>query len=187
MKKKKFKPEKGRLLVSEPFLHDPFFKRSVILLTEHSDEGTVGFILNKPINVKLNEAIDDFPKFDAELYLGGPVQRDSLYYIHTLGDTIAESVEIFEGIYWGGNFEVLKVLIEANKVDPSELRFFMGYAGWDSEQLDGELKKQSWIVTNAKIKHIMDTDPSILWKDILKKLGKDYAMLANFSEYPSLN
>lgn len=187
MKKKKLKPQKGKLLVSEPFLHDPFFKRSVILLTEHNDDGTVGFILNKPINVKLHDAIDDFPKFDAELYLGGPVQRDSLYYIHTLGETIVESVEIFEGIYWGGNFEVLKVLIESNKVDPSELRFFMGYAGWGSEQLAGELKKQSWIVTNAKIKHIMDTDPTTLWQELLKKQGKDYAMLSSFSEYPSLN
>ena len=187
MKRKKFKPKKGRLLVSEPFLHDPFFKRSVILLTEHSEEGSVGFILNKPINVKLYEAIDDFPKFDVNLYLGGPVQRDSLYYIHTLGDTIDESVEIFDGIYWGGNFEVLKVLIESKKVDPTELRFFMGYAGWGSEQLDGELKKQSWIVTKAEIKNIMDTETKTLWQELLKMQGKEYEMLASFSEYPSLN
>ncbi len=187
MKKQKFKPEKGKLLVSEPFLHDPFFKRAVILLTEHNADGTVGFILNKPINVKLHEAIDDFPKFDADLYLGGPVQRDSLYYIHTLGDTIAESVEVFKGIYWGGNFEVLKVLIKNKKVNPSELRFFMGYTGWGSKQLAGELKKQSWIVTKAKIKYIMDTDPNVLWEELLKKQGKDYAMLASFAEYPSLN
>jgi len=184
---KNLKLKKGRLLISEPYLHDPFFKRSVVLLTEHNKNGSVGFILNKPVNIKLNEALDEFPDFDTNLYLGGPVERDSLYYIHTMGNTISNSAEIFDGVYWGGNFETVKILIENGDIDPSEMRFFMGYSGWGKQQLEGELKKQSWIVTNASIESVMEEDPSLLWRSVLTELGKDYAVLANFPEHPSLN
>ncbi|MFH1321763.1 MAG: YqgE/AlgH family protein [Bacteroidota bacterium] len=183
----KLEPGKGRLLISEPFLHDPFFNRSVVLLTEHNENGSVGFILNKPINIKLNDALEEFPQFNTDLYLGGPVQRDSLFYIHTIGDSISDSIEIFDGIYWGGNFEALKILVKKNEVDTSELRFFMGYSGWKGDQLDAELKKNSWIVTPAKAEYIMNVLPEKLWSNILKGLGKNYAMLANFPEFPSLN
>lgn len=187
MNRNKLKPGKGRLLISDPFLHDPSFKRSVILLTEHNEEGSVGFILNKPINIKLNDALEEFPKFDTDIYFGGPVQRDSLYYIHTMGNSISDSIEIYDGLYWGGNFEALKILIERKEVDPSELRFFMGYSGWKGEQLNAEMKKDSWIVTPASIESIMDIPHEKLWNNILKGLGKNYAMLANFPEFPSLN
>ena len=187
MPQKKLKPGKGKLLISEPFLHDPYFKRSVVLLTEHNEDGTVGFILNKPVDVKLNDAIDEFPNFDTQLFLGGPVKRDSLYYIHTLGDIISDSIEILDGIYWGGNFETLKIMIERKEIKSSELRFFIGYSGWEFDQLNNELKKDSWIVAPAKSDHIMDIGPKDLWSNILRGLGNNYAMLANFPEHPSLN
>ena len=182
----KLNPGKGRLLISDPFLHEPVFKRSVILLTEHNEEGSVGFILNKPVNIKLNDAMARLPEFDSPLFYGGPVQRDSLYYIHTMGKNISDSIEIYDGLYWGGNFEALKILMETSDVKASELRFFIGYSGWGSKQLDKELKEKSWIVA-PKAENIMETAPEKLWNMLLKNLGKDYAMLANFPEYPSLN
>ncbi len=187
MGKKNLKPEKGRLLISKPFLHDPYFKRSVVFLTEHNNDGTVGFILNKPVAISINEAVDEFPKFNSQLYMGGPVQRDSLYYLHTMGNSISDSIEVAKGIYWGGNFEVIKVMIESNKISQNDLRFYMGYSGWDSKQLDKEMENDSWIVAPAKLEHIIGTDPENLWSDVLKSFGKEYAMLANFPEHPSLN
>lgn len=187
MGNKTLKPKKGRLLISKPYLHDPYFKRSVVLLTEHNDEGSVGFILNKVVDISIDEAIEEFPDFEAKLYLGGPVEKDSLYYIHTMGDTISDSVEIGKGIYWGGNFEVLKILIESNKVKQSDLKFFMGYSGWSSEQLANELKNDSWIVTDINKTDIIGGEPDDLWPDLLRSMGKEYAVLANFPEHPSLN
>jgi len=187
MVKKVLNPEKGRLLVSKPFLHDPYFKRSVVFITEHNKDGTVGFILNKPVDISINEAIEEFPDFNSKLFIGGPVQRDSLYYLHTMGNTISDSIEVAKGVFWGGNFEVLKVLIESNKINPNELKFFMGYSGWDSEQLEKEMENDSWIVAPAKLEQIICGDTEKLWSDVIKNCGKEYAMLSNFSEYPSLN
>ena len=187
MGKKQLQLDKGRLLISEPFLHDPFFKRAVILLTEHNGEGSVGFILNKPINIKLHEAIEEFPEFDGNLYMGGPVQRDSLYYIHTMGSQIGQSIEIMDGVFWGGNFETVKIMIKNGEVEESELRFFMGYAGWGKEQLEKELSNNSWVVAQGNANSVMETDPKNLWQSIIKDFGKDYEILSNFPEQPSMN
>ena len=187
MAEKELKPKKGRLLISKPYLHDPYFKRSVVLLTEHNKEGTVGFILNKQVDITIDEAIEEFPEFESKLFLGGPVQKDSLYYIHTMGDTISDSIKIKKGIYWGGNFEVLKILIENKKIKNSELKFFMGYSGWSAEQLDHELKNDSWIVAVINKTDIINGIPEDLWADLLRGMGKEYAVLANFPEHPSLN
>ena len=184
---KKLKPKKGRLLISKPYLHDPYFKRSVVLLTEHNKEGSIGFILNKEVDISIDEAIEEFPEIDSKLFLGGPVQKDSLYYIHSIGDTISDSVEIGKGIYWGGNFEVLKILLESKKIKQSELKFFMGYSGWSAEQLDNELKNDSWIVAEMNDVDVINGLPDELWPDILRGLGKEYEFLANFPEHPSLN
>src|SRR5664279_3457863 len=131
----KLNPEKGKLLVSEPFLNDPNFKRTIILLTEHSEEGSVGFILNKPTDLKFNDTVDDFPDFDAPIYFGGPVQLNALQFIHKAGKVIEGSIEISDGLYWGGNFDSLRDLVEAHAVDPDDFRFFIGYSGWEDGQL----------------------------------------------------
>lgn len=187
MAPKNLKPKKGRLLISKPYLHDPYFKRSVVLLTEHNKEGSVGFILNKEVDIQIDEAVEEFPEFASKLFLGGPVQKDSLYYIHTLGDTISDSVEITKGIYWGGNFEVLKVLVESGKIKQSDIKFFMGYSGWDAAQLANELKNNSWLVVDVNKIDLINTESEALWPDILREMGGEYEILANFQEHPSLN
>ena len=101
MGKKIQKATQGSLLVSEPFLLDSYFKRSVVLVSEHDDKGTLGFILNKPTGVKLNDAVDDFPKFDVPLFFGGPVETDTLFYVHTMGDKLEGAKEILPGVFLG--------------------------------------------------------------------------------------
>jgi len=180
-------PEVGRILVSEPFLLDSYFKRSVILLGEHGTEGSVGFILNKPTDLTLNDALEDFPPFEMPLYFGGPVQTDTIHFLHTMGDKLEGSKLILPGIYWGGSLEMLKLLIDTNQINKDEIRFFAGYSGWEPSQLDAELKGRTWLVSNCKKDFAFSTEPEELWGQVLRNMGSQYAILANFPEDPSLN
>ncbi|HSR18184.1 MAG TPA: YqgE/AlgH family protein, partial [Ignavibacteriaceae bacterium] len=114
------RPAQGSLLISEPFLLDSYFKRSVVLIGEHDEHGTIGFILNKPTDVKINDAVEDFPYFDAPLYFGGPVDTDSLFYIHTIGTKLEGAKEIVKGVFWGGDYNQLKFLIDTQQVKSNQ-------------------------------------------------------------------
>jgi putative transcriptional regulator len=180
-------PQKGRVLISEPFLTDNYFKRSIVLITEHSDEGTVGFVLNKPVNLKINEIVSDFPQTDAIVSLGGPVQTNTLHYLHTLGDIIPNSVRIFENIYWAGDFEIVKRLLESGNILCDNIRFFLGYSGWSAHQLDNELAEDAWIVSELSPEEIMSPMNRHFWNKTLTRMGKKYQMWANFPENPQMN
>jgi putative transcriptional regulator len=181
------KPAKGKVLISEPFLNDYYFKRSVVLLAEHNDEGTFGLILNKQVELELHDVLQDFPEFGAQVYLGGPVKTDSLYFIHTLGQQLENSLEILDGLFWGGDIEAVKELITLGSITAREIKFFVGYSGWVSKQLDAELARNSWLVTSIKARQIMESNPDSLWKDSLKKLGGEYAYWTNFPSDPVMN
>jgi len=181
------KPARGKILISEPFLADYFFKRSVVLLAEHNEEGSFGVIVNKPVKARFNEVVKDFPEFDTQLYLGGPVQGDSLFFIHTLGDQIPDSAEITRGIYWGGDIESVREMITLNLLDESNIRFYVGYSGWAANQLDEELKSNSWVVTNINRKQLFESKSKSLWPRLLNKLGGDYAYWPNFPDSPTDN
>ncbi|MFW5792648.1 MAG: YqgE/AlgH family protein [Bacteroidota bacterium] len=188
MTKRFLEPSTGRMLLSEPALQDYYFARSVVLLVEHSEvDGTVGLILNKPVNLKLNEVVKDFPKVDFPLYLGGPVHPDRLFYIHTLGDAIPGSSEVFKGVYWGGDINALMKLIETKSISNSEVRFFIGYSGWNPGQLDSELSEKSWIVSQINKSSVMGLKPERLWGNLLKKMGNEYAIWSNYPLDPILN
>ncbi|MEQ8908792.1 MAG: YqgE/AlgH family protein [Vicingaceae bacterium] len=183
----KIEPKKGRFLVSEPFMDDPYFKRSVVFLTEHNDEGTVGFILNQPLDIKLSDILVDFPDFDANVFLGGPVQPQNLFYLHRKGELIPESVKVNEDIYWNGNFESLKAMIQQGEIDPLEIKFFLGYSGWDRDQLRDELSGDSWFVQESNSEIILDSSEADLWKKVMQQAENDIALMANFPENPNLN
>ncbi|MFM2136851.1 MAG: hypothetical protein RL021_2251 [Bacteroidota bacterium] len=180
-------PGVGRLLISEPFLMDSFFKRTVILLGEHGEDGSVGFILNKPTDLSLNDALEDFPPFETPLYFGGPVQTDTIHFLHTLGPRLEGSKEIMPGIYWGGSLDMLKLLIETRQVNRDHIRFFAGYSGWEPHQLEDELKGRTWLVSKGKMEIAFSENPEGLWGEVLRSMGSEYAILANFPENPSLN
>lgn len=183
----KLKPEKGRLLLAEPFMKDPYFKRSVVLLTEFNKEGSFGFILNKPLDVTVNDVIKEFPEFDAKVYMGGPVQTDSLFYIHNQGEFIEDSIKIANNLYWSGNYNQLKEMIIDQLIFPNEVKFFIGYSGWDYEQLINEIKQESWIIIENNYSDIKDLSNENLWYSTLQGMGGKFALLSNFPENPSLN
>lgn len=181
-------PKTGRLLISEPFMADPNFKRSVVLLTDHGQEGTVGYILNQVGNLLLKDVIQDLWAADNQIYFGGPVAADTLHLIHRAYDKLHSGEEIGNGIYWGGNFETLKILINTNAIDEQEIKFFMGYSGWGKGQLDNEIKENAWMVsdvTNPDL--IFGNDDEKLWRDVIVNLGPKYAHVSNFPIDPSLN
>lgn len=180
-------PDKGKILLSEPLLPDPFFKRSVVLLVEHDEEGSLGFVLNKTVSVGVNELLEDFPEIDAEVYWGGPVNRNHLFYMHTKGDLLKGSKEILPGLYWGGDFEELKQLIEMNRMSTKDVRFFAGYSGWGKGQLIKELNEKSWIIAKATVPSLMLKQDKTLWKAFMTKLGKKFEIMSNFPEDPALN
>ena len=100
--------DKGNILISEPFLGDNYFRRSVVYITENNEEGSLGFVLNKPIGVSINEIVDDFPESDFTISVGGPVSNNTVHYIHTLGARLPDSVQVADGIFWGGDFDLDK-------------------------------------------------------------------------------
>lgn len=182
------KPKTGRLLISEPFMADPNFKRSVVLLTEHGEEGTVGYILNQVGNLLLKDVIQDLWAADNQIYFGGPVAADTLHFIHRAYDKLQSGEEIGNGIYWGGNFETLKILINSNAINENEIKFFMGYSGWDDGQLTRELEQNAWMVSDISSPEIIfGNDDEQLWRDVIVNLGPKYAHVSNFPTDPSLN
>ncbi|MDX1328971.1 MAG: YqgE/AlgH family protein, partial [Arenibacter sp.] len=142
------KPKKGKLLIAEPTLSgDVSFHRSIVLLAEHNGEGSVGFILNKPLNHNINDLVTEI-EASFPVYNGGPVEQDNLYFIHKVPDLIENSIEIADGIFWGGDFSCIIDLINNRIITENDIRFFLGYSGWSSLQLEEELHSKSWIVAN---------------------------------------
>jgi putative transcriptional regulator len=181
------KPAKGRILLSEPLMGDYFFGRSVVLLAEHNDEGSFGAILNKPVSARFNEVVKDFPEFDAPVYLGGPVDTENLFYIHTKGERLEESTEIMDGLYWGGDIETLKEMMLLKTISPEDIRFFIGYSGWAPDQLEQELQKNSWIIAKVGKEDILNTEATVLWEKLLDKMGEKYRYWKNFPVDPAAN
>jgi putative transcriptional regulator len=177
----------GKLILAEPFLYDGNFKRSVVLVCEHNDAGTVGLMINRPFKVNLTDVLPDFPDFDARIFLGGPVGTDSLQFIHTIGDKIAGGIRLTEGIYWGGDFGTLKILIETNQIKNTDVHFFIGYSGWDKGQLDSELRENSWIIAEAKHEYLFSNQPLTIWNKIMNDLGGIYKTMSQYPENPILN
>ena len=178
--------EKGNVLVAEPFMQDPYFKRSVVLLTEHNEEGTVGFILNHLLQVRLAELIPELSHLDLAVYLGGPVQSQSLFYIHRNPD-IEGSIQLQENLYWDGNFEQIKALLVEGSLKESDIRLFLGYSGWETNQLEDEIKAQSWLIGNVPSDQIFKMKEDKLWKVTMQAMGKQQSYLAEFPEDPELN
>lgn len=180
-------PRKGQILIAEPFLNDIYFKRSIVLLTEHGPEGTVGFVLNKPVNMLINEVINDMPRFDGYLSIGGPVNTNTVHYIHTLGPKIPNSIPVKEDLWWGGDFDVLKELVRDKQVARHQVIFFLGYSGWMPDQLRNELMQNSWLVGELDTRTIMQHNKNNLWVETLTKMGNRYKMWVNCPEDPSMN
>ncbi len=180
-------PHSGTLLVSGPFLPDPYFRRSVVLLCMHDAEGSFGLVLNRPIGMGVSELMEDLPELASPVGIGGPVQSGNLFFLHTLGERIEGSLPVVEDIRLGGDYAQLRAMLSAAPKLAKHVRFFVGYSGWGSEQLDNEINERSWLVHPASKHLVMGTSIDGLWRETLRAMGPAYAPLANFPEDPSLN
>ena len=177
----------GSLLLADPFEKDPRFKHSVVLLTEYDEEGALGFIMNKPTGISVSEAVDDFPYCDSLLYFGGPEETESLFYVHTVGEMLDDSIEIIPGLWHGGDYDKLRMLLDTNQIGNDQIRFYVGYTEWVPGALDFEVKKKYWIVSNVNNFFPLHDSLRGSWEKVLKSMGQEYAILANFPEDPNLN
>jgi len=180
-------PEKGKILISEPFLPDTFFNRSIVYLTDHTDEGSVGFILNKKLDIKIGEAITGFASWNENLNMGGPVAPDTLHYLHSLGERIPGSISVDDDICWGGDIVTIRKLIRTGSIKQSQIRFFLGYSGWTAGQLERELKEDSWVILKVNPEIVMNNRGVETWKRVLRSFKNKYRMWADFPESPELN
>ncbi|WP_432671629.1 YqgE/AlgH family protein [Flavobacterium sp. SM2513] len=182
------KLKKGHLLIAEPSTFgDISFNRSVILLADHSESGSVGFIINKPLKYTIHDLV---PEIEATfiIYNGGPVEQDNLYFIHNVPSLISNSIEISNGIYWGGDFETTIELINQGKITKDNIRFFLGYTGWEPNQLEGEMHTNSWIISqNIYENKIIGKSTAHFWKEKILELGGEYLIWCNAPENPTLN
>ncbi len=172
----------GKMLLAEPFMIDPNFKRSAVLLCEHSREGSLGFILNKQLNTRIDELLNEFPEFPVNIFFGGPVQTDTIHFIHRAGELLEGSVPIGNGLYLGGEFEQLKFLISSQLLTEKDIRFFLGYSGWSEGQLSEETNYGSWIVTDMDPNYLFNMPPESLWPTAMYNKGDAYAVMSELPE-----
>lgn len=182
-----FNVKKGQLLISEPSLSDPVFFKSVILITHHCSDESIGLVLNEATKIKLHQILDKVTLLDLPVYIGGPVERNSIHFIHTLGDKIPNSKHITKGLYWGGDFEEVLQLMKENKISKNQIRFFAGYAGWSENQLNNEIKENSWITHEFNRKICMEYSNKILWSKLIKTKSQKHAIWTNMPKDPRLN
>jgi putative transcriptional regulator len=175
------KVSKGSLLIAKPFLGDPNFERGVILMCEHNDQGSFGFVLNQTTDLFLGDVLDETIYQDITLHLGGPVEKNTLHFIHRRPDLVTGGTEIMKDVYWGGDFNNVKTLKQ------EDVMFFIGYSGWSGGQLDDEIKQDSWIISNTTSDFLFSTPSSNFWREILRNMGGEYRSIAHYPIDPRLN
>lgn len=180
-------PAPGTLLIAEPFLKDPNFMRTVIFLCDHQDEGSFGFVLNRSFEHTLDELMNDLDEWKIPVFYGGPVQMDTIHFLHQYPNKIIGSYEVLDGIYWGGDFETAIRLLKDGEIDLAGIRFYIGYSGWGEGQLKDELKEKSWLIAPATSKLVFHEKIDDIWKDALRHLGGDYELMLNYPIDPQLN
>ena len=176
----------GITLLAEPYLIDPNFKRSAVAIVDHHAEGSVGFVLNHPLDWRVSDVMNNFPDFDDFMSFGGPVQRNTLHFLHRLGPVINDSIHVVGDIYWGGDFEQLTAKIEVGEADPSNVRFFLGYSGWEAGQLEYEMLHDSWVITELTTDLIFETPSDQVWPKAMRRLGNTFGIISDMDE-ESLN
>lgn len=181
-------PARGKVLISEPFLQDRMFGRSVILLVDHTQDGTMGIVLNKPLPLYLNDILDEFQYMEEiPIYKGGPLSTDTLFYLHTI-EGVTDSLPVGKGVYLNGDFDTIKQFILERNSIKGRIRFFLGYSGWEYEQLHQEIQENTWLIGKEDITSLMDEENSSeLWKKALGKLGSKYETWSRFPQIPTMN
>ncbi|PCJ66707.1 MAG: hypothetical protein COA58_04410 [Bacteroidetes bacterium] len=181
-------PTRGKVLISEPFLPDPNFSRTVILITDHEDHGTVGFVLNQKTDFAVNMLLKELPNVNSTVFQGGPVDLESFNFIHSYGH-ITGAIEISNNLYWNGDFKQIQDELKDGSLDANNFKFFIGYSGWAPGQLAAELAEKSWIVGELESNYILSSEKEDkdLWKHAIRGIGGEDSLLANSPLDPNLN
>jgi putative transcriptional regulator len=177
----------GKILIADPFLRDPNFMRTVIFVCEHQQEGSVGFVLNKQYDQVLGDLLLDLEESTFPVYFGGPVQLDTIHFLHRRPELVTGGYEVTDGIYWGGDFQAVVSLLKEGNLTANDIRFFIGYSGWGEGQLAEEMKQKSWITSEATNELIFAKNADETWKIALKNLGGEYVQMVNYPIDPQLN
>ncbi|MDZ4699165.1 MAG: YqgE/AlgH family protein [Rhodothermales bacterium] len=180
-------PATGVLLIAPPMMDDPNFKRTIILLCEHGAEGSFGLILNRTLSLQLNEVVDGMTGYTGFLSQGGPVLQNTLHVLHRIGARVGETREVVSEVYWGGDFDAIQAILASREASEDDFRFFLGYAGWSPGQLETEIEQGGWILAISDESMIFSAEPKRLWSDTLRRLGGEFALLANYPEDPRMN
>lgn len=180
-------PTTGSLLIANPHLNDPNFLRSVIFLCQKNEDGCFGFVLNRKTNYVVGDILPDLGSHKIPVYEGGPVELNTLHFLHQLPDLIPDGKEVCDGIYWGGDFDTLVALINEKSVDLKKVRFYLGYSGWDAGQIETEQDEKTWIVSDATKELVFSSNENNVWRDALRKLGGEYELIINAPIDPQLN
>jgi putative transcriptional regulator len=181
MIKQHLKISAGTVLLASPFMDDPNFKHTAVLICSHNDQGTIGFVFNKPLIFSINEVLDSFPSLSVNIFKGGPVENNSLHFLHNAGKILDNSVPISPGVFWSGDFNKLKFLIKSELITTKDIRFFAGYTGWDKGQLEEELKENAWIITNMDANYLFKVSSKSVWRKMLTAKGDHFPPLADIS------
>lgn len=180
-------PGPGILLIAEPFLKDPNFLRTVVFLCEHKGEGSFGFVLNRVFENTLDELIPELEGNKIPLYYGGPVQLNSVHFLHQYPELIPGGQEVFKGVYWGGDFDLVIELLKEGNIDLKKIRFYIGYSGWGEGQLADEIIEKTWLTVKATKRLVFHPRHNEIWKDSLHHLGGEYEQIIHYPIDPQLN
>lgn len=177
----------GKLLIASATLLESNFKRTVLVMCEHNEEGSIGFILNRPMEFKVSEAVAGFEEVEEPLHMGGPVQVDTIHFLHSRGDLLEGSQEVFPGLFWGGDRDELSYLLSTGVLRSADIRFFLGYAGWSAGQLEKEFEEGAWYTTDASLDTVFSGEYERMWSRTVRSKGGEYQFIANSPELPGLN
>lgn len=180
-------PAVGDFLISEPFMQDPNFQRSVVLLCQQQDDGYVGFTINRKIDYLVGDLVEELADCTIPLFDGGPVGKEQMFFLHTMPEIIAGGIMINDGIYWGGDFDTVKQLAQTQTIDAKRIKFIVGYSGWEAGQLEDEMKEKSWLFTPAQSKIVFQQETPSIWKNAVGLLGDAYRPIINYPKDPSFN
>ncbi len=136
--------------------------------------------------MNIQDLISSFPDFECEVYYGGPVQTDTIHYLHTKGELLPDSIQVLSGVYWGGDFEDLKTYAAQGIIQPEDIRFFVGYTGWSSGQLQAEHSMASWLTAQGHREYVFGGGMHHLWKNVLEEQGGTYSIIGQIPT-PILN
>jgi putative transcriptional regulator len=177
----------GQILVARPLLNDGDFKRTVVLLAEHTEQGSLGFVLNKPMHLNLKDVLPGMDNLKIPVYYGGPIAQNQLFYVHTAGKEISNSIHIQNNYYWSGSFLEITDKLKSGELSPGQIRFFIGYSGWGAGQLAEELEEKVWGLLDSHTTEFLNKHPDDIWPEQVARLGKNYKVFADIAQDPSLN